>query len=205
MGRRDLPWLLGLLAFPVAGLLFLALTGASAVAAAVVGAIAALVVFAVVRVGFPASAEDDGYSADARRRVEKVLSTVQSIERMSMKVTDPQARRALQNGCQRIPELLDSVREHDETGVASMAAKLNVTTSGVQRTLAQYLDIQKDPDLYTDSGSLLAAGLQGFVGFDRFVVDTFRRLNDVEVIDYKATLAALQPLEIHELTQGGTT
>jgi hypothetical protein len=123
---------------------------------------------------------------------------------MSGQVSDPVSRRALQGGCRRIPELLTSVREHDETGVASMAAKLNVTTSGVQRTLAQYLDIQKDPDLYNGAPALLAAGQTGFVGFETFVVDTFRRLNEVEMIDYRATLAALQPLEIKQLTQGST-
>jgi len=205
MGRRDLPWILGLLTFPVVGLVFLVITGANVLAAAVIGAAAAAIVFGAVRLGFPVAPEADDYDADSRRRVEKVLATVQQIDRMSMQVTDPDARQALQAGCQRIPELLDSVRQKDETGVASMAAKLNVTTSGIQRTLGQYLDIQKDPDLYSDSAALLAAGREGFVGFEKFVVDTFRRLNDVEMIDYKATLAALQPLEIHELTQGGTS
>jgi hypothetical protein len=86
-----------------------------------------------------------------------------------------------------------------------MAAKLNVTTSGIQTTLAQYLQIQKDPDLYTDAPGLLETGRTGFKNFNTFVVDTFRQLNDSEVIDYKATLAALQPLEIHQLTTGGST
>jgi hypothetical protein len=202
--RADLPWIAGLLTFPLVGLLFVALTGNVAIAA-LIGVVAAALVVLGLRVAFPADPELDTYAADSRRRVAKVLASVREIEKMSGQVLDPVSRRALQNGCRRVPELLDSVQAHDPSGVASTAAKLNVTTSGIQRTLAQYLDIQKDPDLYSDSAALLAAGREGFVGFEKFVVDTFRRLNDVEMIDYKATLAALQPLEIHELTQGGTS
>jgi hypothetical protein len=188
------------------GLLFLALNNGSRPAvAAVVGLVAGLVAFLAVRAGFPPQPEVEDYDVDARRRVAKVLGSVHEIERMSGLVIDPVARRALQGGCARIPELLESVRQHDESGVASTAAKLNVTTSGVQRTLAQYLDIQKDPDLYNDAPSLLVAGQAGFVGFEKFVVDTFRRLNEVEMIDYRATLSALKPLEIGQLTTGSSS
>ena len=65
-------------------------------------------------------------------------------------------------------------------------------------------DIQKDPDLYNNAPALLAAGQTGFVGFNSFVVDTFKRLNETEMIDYRATLAALQPLEIQQLTNGSS-
>jgi hypothetical protein len=202
--RVDLPWIAGLLTFPLVGLLFAAMTGSVAIAA-VIGVVAAVIVVLGLRVAFPSDPELDTYAADARRRVAKVLASVREIDRMSAQVLDPVSRRALQNGCTRVPELLDSVQAHDPSGVASTAAKLNVTTSGIQRTLAQYLDIQKDPDLYNDAPALLATGQTGFVGFERFVVDTFRRLNDAEVINYKATLSALQPLEIKALTQGGTS
>jgi len=201
MRRADLPWIAGLLTFPVVGLLFYA-ASSNLMASTVVGVVAGVLVALGVRLAFPADPELDTYDADARRRVAKVLGSVREIERMSGQVFDPVSRRSLQNGCARIPELLDSVQTHDSSGVASMAAKLNVTTSGIQRTLAQYLDIQKDPDLYNDAQSLLTTGQKGFVGFETFVVDTFRRLNDAEVINYKATLAALQPLEIKQLTQG---
>ena len=201
MRRADLPWIAGLLTFPLVGLLFVAMGGA-ALAGAAVGLVTALLVVLGLRVAFPADPELDTYAADSRRRVAKVLASVREIEKMSGQVLDPVSRRALQNGCTRVPELLDSVQAHDPSGVASMAAKLNVTTSGIQRTLAQYLDVQKDPDLYNDAPALLATGQTGFVGFETFVVDTFRRLNDAEIINYKATLSALQPLEIKALTQG---
>ena len=204
MRRADLPWIAGLLAFPLVGLLFFA-ASSDAAAAAVVGVVAAVLVVLGLRLAFPADPELDSYAADARRRVAKVLASVREIEKMSPQVLDPVSRRALESGCSRIPELLDSVQAHDPSGVASMAAKLNVTTSGIQRTLAQYLDIAKDPDLYNDAPGLLATGQNGFVGFETFVVDTFRRLNDAEVINYKATLSALQPLEIQQLTQGSTS
>jgi hypothetical protein len=202
--RVDLPWIAGLLTFPLVGLLFVAV-GGGALAGAAVGLVAALLVVLGLRFAFPADPELDTYAADSRRRVAKVLASVREIEKMSGQVLDPVSRRALQNGCRRVPELLDSVQAHDPSGVASTAAKLNVTTSGIQRTLAQYLDIQKDPDLYNDAPALLATGQTGFVGFETFVVDTFRRLNDAEIINYKATLSALQPLEIQALTSGGTS
>jgi hypothetical protein len=186
------------------GLLFVAMTGSVAIAA-LIGVVAAALVVLGLRVAFPADPELDAYAADSRRRVAKVLASVREIEKMSGQVLDPVSRRALQNGCRRVPELLDSVQAHDPSGVASTAAKLNVTTSGIQRTLAQYLDIQKDPDLYNDAPALLATGQTGFVGFETFVVDTFRRLNDSEIINYKATLSALQPLEIQALTPGSTS
>jgi hypothetical protein len=196
---RNLPWIVGLAAFPAVGLLFFALSG-SLLGAATIGAIAAVVLGIGVRVGFRTSTELDAYAVDARRRVAKVLDSVHAIERMSAQVLDPSARQALQGGCTRIPGLLDSVQARDPSGVASMAAKLNVTTGGIQNSLAQYLEIQKDPDLYNDAPALLATGQVGFENFNRFVIDTFRQLNDAEVINYKATLAALQPLEIRQLT-----
>jgi hypothetical protein len=202
--RADLPWIAGLLTFPLVGLLFVAM-GGGALAGAVVGLVTGLLVMVGLRVAFPSDPELDTYAADSRRRVAKVLASVRAIEKMSGHVLDPVSRRALQSGCTRVPELLDSVQAHDPSGVASMAAKLNVTTSGIQRTLAQYLDIQKDPDLYNDAPALLATGQNGFVGFETFVVDTFRRLNEAEIINYKATLSALQPLEIKALTQGSTS
>jgi hypothetical protein len=132
--------------------------------------------------------------------VAKVLESVRRIEKMAASVDDATSRRALESGCSRIPELLASVQARDPSGVASTAAKLNVTTSGIQTTLAQYLEIQKDPDLFTGAHELLLKGQQGFANFDRFVVDTFRALNDAEVRNYKATLAALEPFQIRQLT-----
>ena len=202
MGGRNWPWIAALVAFPVIGLLFLAVTGAGPLAAAAVGAVAAVVVGIGVRAAFPVDAALETYQLDARRRVGKVLASVREIEKMSGRVQDPAAREALQDGCRRIPALLDSVQERDPSGVASMAAKLNVTTSGIATSLTQYLEIQSDPDLFTGSADLLATGQTGFKNFQGFVVDTYRSLNDAEIINYKATLAALQPLQIRELTTG---
>ena len=204
MKRHDLPWVVGLISFPIVGLLFMVVTGASPIVSAAIGAVTGAVIALGIRFAFPPTPDVDGYDADARKRVARVLASVESIERMAGQVTDPVSRQALQAGCARLPELLNSVRDHDPTGVASMAAKLNVTTSGIERTLGQYLDIQKDPDLYNNAPALLAAGQTGFVGFNSFVVDTFKRLNETEMIDYRATLAALQPLEIQQLTNGSS-
>jgi hypothetical protein len=197
-----LPWIVALATFPLAGLLFLGITGASPVVAAGVGMLAAVVLGLGVRAAFPVDAELESYQADARRRVGKVLACVREIEHMAGRVQDPAAKAALEDGCRRIPPLLDSVQERDPSAVASMAAKLNVTTSGIQTSLTQYLEIQADPDLYTGASDLLATGQAGFKNFQGFVVDTYRQLNDAEIINYKATLAALQPLQIRELTSG---
>jgi hypothetical protein len=198
--RRNAPWIAGLATFLVAGLGFAAMTGGGAIVAAVVGVLAGGAAGAGVRFAFPPDPELDSYQADARRRVAKVLESVRRIEKMSASVDDVTSRRALESGCARIPELLASVQARDPSGVASTAAKLNVTTSGIQTTLAQYLEIQKDPDLFTGAQELLLKGQQGFANFDRFVVDTFRALNDAEVRNYKATLAALEPFQIRQLT-----
>jgi len=202
MGRvrgTNLPWIVGLVAFPIVGLLFFLITG-NAAAAAGVGGVVGVALGVATRFAIPTDSALDSYNADARRRVAKVLESVEAIQGMSGRVKDPLARQALEDGCRRIPELVQSVQAHDPSGVASMAAKLNVTTGGIQMSLAQYLQIQDDPDLYTDAPGLLTTGQQGFQDFRAFVVDTFRQLNDAEVINYKATLAALRPLEIRSLT-----
>ena len=199
MTRSNLPWIVAVLAFPVVGLLFFVLTG-SLPGAALVGLVSAVALGVGIRFAEPFNDDLDAYQADARRRVAKVLSSVKSIQVMAGKVTDPQARAALEEGCTRIPELIDSVQARDPSGVSSTAAKLNVTTGGIETTLAQYLKIQQDPDLYSDAPALLAAGREGFLGFRQFVVGTFQQLNAAEVVNYKATLAALQPLEIRQLT-----
>jgi len=198
MRGANLPWIVGLVAFPVVGLLFFFITG-SILGAVGVGIVVAVVVGAATRLAVPVDSALDTYNVDARRRVAKVLQSTAAIQEMSGQVADPLARQALLDGCKRIPELIQSVQAHDPSGVASMAAKLNVTTSGIQMSLAQYLQIQNAPDLYTDSTGLLKTGQEGFQNFREFVVDTFRQLNDAEVINYKATLAALKPLEIQQM------
>jgi hypothetical protein len=201
---KNLPWAAGLATFPVVGLGFLAVTSATAPwLAAAVGGLSAIAVGVGVKFGFPVDSDLDRYNVDARRRVAKVLSSVKAIDRMAGQVKDPTARSAIEEGCSRIPDMLDFVQKRDPSSVASMAAKLNVTTSGIETSLAQYLQIQKDPDLYEGADDLIKTGQEGFANFRTFVVTTYRQLNAADVMNYKATFAALKPLEIQQLTQKG--
>jgi hypothetical protein len=196
---KNLPWTVGLATFVVTSVLFMILSK-NVLASGLIGVLAAGVLATATHFAFPPDDALDAYNIKARRGVAKLLDSVKEIQKLANRVKDTDARQALESGCNRIPDLIAKVQERDATGVASMAATLNVTVSGIQSSLGRYLDIQKDPSLYTDGPKLLEKGTQGFKDFDGFVVRTFRTVNDADVIEYNSTLAAIKPLEIPQLT-----
>ena len=190
------PALAGLGLFPLSGLGFYAAAGHLLLPAVGVGVVVGGIAAAAYALAFPHDSNLASYKADARKRVRRVLDTIAQMSKESSRVENVKAREDIQSACQRVLELLDSVQQRDPGSVASMAATLNVTVTGASTVLDQYLKIQDEPDLYSDAQHLLVAGAAGFSDFNNFVIKTFRTLNDVQTVDYRATLNSLKPLEI---------
>lgn len=200
IASKNIPWVFGILALAVCGITLAALTH-NPIASIVTGVVAGVVIGVALHFAYPPDAELDAYNVNARRRVAKLLDSTRAIQRMASKVNDETARTALESGCSRIPDLINKVQEREPLSVASTASTLFNTVSRIQDTLARYLDIQEDPTVYTDGSGLMSTGRQGFVGFDEFVIDTFRAVNDADARQFQATLAAIRPPDIPQLTQ----
>jgi hypothetical protein len=199
--RDNLAPLSGMVALAVG---FLAVYGAttSFVAAAIVAVLLAVGVFLIFRQLFPANADLREYNLDARRRVKKVLASVDQISQMARHVSDSQAANSLMGGCKIVPQLLNQTAKQETTTfkLASTAANVQSYVTSVQSVLEVYLRIQKDPTYFQNASQQLALGRQGFADFETFCLKSIQQLNAGDTAGYAANLETLQPLTLPEIS-----
>jgi len=195
--RDNLGPLAGMVALAVGFLAVYAAT-TSYVAAAIVAVLLAVGVFLIVREAFPANADLRDYNLDARRRVKKVLASVDQIKQMAAHVSDSQAANSLLDGCRIVPQLLDQTRQQESTifKLASTAANVQNYLTSVESVLEVYLRIQKDPTYFSNAAEQLAAGKEGFADFDAFAIKSIQQLNAGDTAGYAANLETLKPLSL---------
>ena len=195
--RDNLAALSGMAAF-AAG--FLVVYGAteSFAKAAILAVVLGIGVWLVVRELFPANADLREYNLDSRRRVKKVLASVDHIEKLAGRVRDVEAQRSLLEGCKVIPQLLHQTQAQQTTSfkVASTAANVQNYLTSVESVLEVYLRIQAEPTFFADPDKQLAAGKQGFADFEAFAVKAIQQLNAGDTAGYAANLETLKPLEL---------
>jgi hypothetical protein len=147
---------------------------------------------------FPGNRDLREYNLDARRRVKKVLASVDHIEKLAKQVKDPDAQRSLLEGSEIIPQLLHQTQAQQTTSfkVASTAANVQNYLTSVESVADVYLRIQENPSYFTDADKQLAAGKQGFADFDAFAHKAIQQLNAGDTAGYQANLETLKPLEL---------
>jgi len=193
----DFPKFAGLVTFPVAFLITYASTS-SLLESFVIALPLSVGVYLIFRGLFPENADLREYNLDARRRVKKVLATVDHIEQMAKQVKDPKAQAALLDGCRIIPQLLKQTQAQQTTSfkVASTAANVQNYLTSVEGVAEVYLRIQANPSYFADADKQLAAGAQGFEDFDAFAIKSIQQLNAGDTAGYQANLETLKPLEL---------
>ena len=193
----DFPKIAGLVTFPVAFLITYASTS-SLLESFVIALPLSVGVYLIFRGLFPENADLREYNLDARRRVKKVLATVDHIEQMAKQVKDPKAQAALLDGCRIIPQLLKQTQAQQTTSfkVASTAANVQNYLTSVEGVAEVYLRIQANPSYFADADKQLAAGAQGFEDFDAFAIKSIQQLNAGDTAGYQANLETLKPLEL---------
>jgi len=152
----------------------------------------------IVRGLYPVSDDLREYNLDARRRVKKVLATVDHIEKMAAQIRDPEAQRSLLEGCRIIPQLLRQTQARQTTSfkLASTAANVQNYLTSVESVTEVYLRVQENPSYFTDADKQLEAGKQGFADFDAFALKAIQQLNAGDTAGYAADLETLKPLEL---------
>jgi len=193
----NFPKFAGLVTFPVAFLITYASTS-SLLESFVIALPLSVGVYLIFRGLFPENADLREYNLDARRRVKKVLATVDHIEQMAKQVKDPKAQAALLDGCRIIPQLLKQTQAQQTTSfkVASTAANVQNYLTSVEGVAEVYLRIQANPSYFADADKQLAAGAQGFEDFDAFAIKSIQQLNAGDTAGYQANLETLKPLEL---------
>jgi len=152
---------------------------------------------------FPADPELAQYKLDARRRVKAVFATTNDVADLAKKVKDPESRAALQRGCRVVHDLLELAQAKDPGNMASTAAKVGQYVTSVQQALVVHLQIEANPDYFSNSAQLLAGNRQGFQSFDAFVHRSVQQLNAGEEMSLRATLRTLEPMTVPDsITQG---
>jgi len=197
MIRNNLSGLSAMVAFAAAFLVVYAIHPTIWIAL-VVAALFAAGVFLIMHALFPANADLRAYNLDARRRVKKVLESVDRIQKMAGQVKDPPSREALLEGCRVVPQILDETRTHETMSfkVASTAANMQNYLTSVESVLEVYLRIQQDPDFFTDPDKQLTAGQEGFKEFQGFALKSMQQLTAGDTAGYQANLETLRPLTL---------
>ncbi|WBB70783.1 hypothetical protein [Micromonospora sp. WMMD812] len=160
---------------------------------------AALGVYLMVDDRTAARVDDDTYAEDAQRRVEAALRTVRDVRRLSREVNAPAARAALEDACRYVPELLERVRATAPDSLYSTASQIGGHLESLDGAVRQYLDVQRDPVLYRDAGTLRASGEQAFQRFAEFALDSVRLVNQGDIVRYRANLETVAPPKLPEL------
>lgn len=204
--RSNLAPLSGMAMFAVAFLVSYASGGSQVVSAAIALALA-VGTGLILNNLFPYNADLSQYNHDARRRVKKVLKSVENIEKLAKQVKDGQAQKSLLAACKIIPQMLSQTQQRENVNfkLASTAANVQNYLTSVESALAVYLRIQKDPDLFSNAPQQLAAGREGFAGFEAFALQSIQQLNSGDTQGYAANLETLKPLSMPAIPQLSTT
>jgi hypothetical protein len=157
----------------------------------------------ILRGLFPGNADLREYNLDARRRVKKVLASVDHIQSMAKQVRDSKAQASLLDGCKIIPQLLQQTQAQQTTSfkVASTAANVQNYLTSVESVCDVYLRIQANPSYFTDADKQLAAGAEGFADFDAFALKAIQQLNAGDTAGYQANLETLKPLTLPAIAE----
>jgi hypothetical protein len=202
----NLPKFAGMATFVIAFLATYATTG-SLLTAFVIALPLSLGVLLILRGLFPENADLREYNLDARRRVRRVLASVNHIEQMAKQVRDPTAQASLVQGCRIIPQLLHQTQAQQTTSfkLASTAANVQNYLTSVESVAEVYLRIQADPSYFTDADKQLDAGAQGFADFEAFALKSIQQLNAGDTAGYQANLETLKPLSLPAIPVVGQT
>jgi hypothetical protein len=200
----NLPAYVGMATFVIAYLVTYAATR-SLLWAFVIALPLAVGDYLILRGLFPGNADLREYNLDARRRVKKVLASVDHIEQMAKQVRDPKAQASLLDGCKIIPQLLHQTQEQQTTSfkLASTAANVQNYLTSVESVCEVYLRIQADPSYFADADGQLAAGAEGFADFDAFALKAIQQLNAGDTAGYQANLETLKPLSLPAIPVAG--
>ena len=165
----------------------------------------AIGVWLILRGLFSSDPDLEAYNLDARRRVKKVLQTVDRIEKLAGRIKDPEAQHSLLEGCRVIPQLLQQTQAQQTTSfkLASTAANVQNYLTSVEGVAQVYLRIQENPSYFANADQQLAAGKQGFADFDAFALKAIQQLNAGDTAGYQANLETLKPLELPAVPVAG--
>jgi hypothetical protein len=161
--------------------------------------VAAFGVYLMVDDRSPVQVSSDSYADDANRKVGEALGTVRTLQRLSRDVQAPSARAALDGACRYVPELFERVRVHSPNSLYSTASQIGGHLASLEGAVKQYLDIQRNPVLYTDPESLKKSGELAFQRFADFALDSVRLVNQGDLAQYKANLETVAPPKLPEL------
>ena len=202
----NLPKFVGMATFVIAFLITYAATD-SLLAAFVIALPLSIGGYLILRGLFPENADLREYNLDARRRVKRVLASVDHIQRMAKQVRDPKAQSSLLEGCRIIPQLLQQTQAQQTTSfkLASTAANVQNYLTSVEGVAEVYLRIQANPSYFADAEKQLAAGAEGFADFEAFALKSIQQLNAGDTAGYQANLETLKPLSLPAIPVAGQT
>src|SRR6266480_7402830 len=120
--------------------------------------VAAFGVYLMVDDRSPVKVESDNYAEEADQKVGDALRTVKELQRLARDVQRPPARAALEGACRYVPELFERVKAKSPNSLYSTASQIGGHLTSLEGAVKQYLDIQRNPVLYTDPESLAKSG-----------------------------------------------
>lgn len=141
----------------------------------------------------PHEVSDDEYEADADRKVEEALRAIREIRKQINSIQSPSARHLLQQSCDYVPELLDRVKKRSPNSLYSSASQMGAHVASLAGVVTQYLDIQRNPNFYTNPTALMQGGETAFQRFAEFTVDSLRLVNSGDIAQYQANLETVAP------------
>ena len=146
-----------------------------------------------------AQASSDDYADEAQQKVDEALKLIRGIERLARDVKAPGARKALESACHYVPELFARVRAKSPNSLYSTASQIGGHLQSLDGAVRQYLDIERQPVLYSDPRTLRTSGEEAFQRFADFALDSVRLVNQGDLAQYRANLDTVAPPKLPEL------
>jgi hypothetical protein len=146
-----------------------------------------------------AQVSSDSYADEAQEKVDEALKLIRGIERLAKDVNTPGARKALESACHYVPELFARVRAKAPNSLYSTASQIGGHLRSLDGAVRQYIDIQRQPVLYSDPQALRSSGEEAFQRFADFALESIRLINQGDLAQYKANLDTVAPPKLPEL------
>lgn len=197
----SVPLALGSAVVVYAVFFFLLGGGALAVQVGVPVVFAALTAVGVHLMTRPTAAQidQDAYHRDAATKVNQITTELSRIESHAYRISNLNVQAALVRASATVRELLDRLAETQPTSLYSSASTLHGHVSSLVGLVEQYVDIERQPQYYTDAERLLADGETAVLRFDEFVLDNIRLVNSGDMAEYQANIATVAPPAIPRL------
>jgi hypothetical protein len=142
----------------------------------------------------------DTYAVTAESEVEKVLTKLDQIRKLTQRIRSSETKELLLQTCSDVDQLLRRIRQYNQTTLFSAATTLDGYVEKIVLAAEKYIDIQSFPRYYTKPTELLSQIQSGLTSFEEYVVASIQGVQAGEQLGLDVDLKLLDAAKYSRLT-----